>query len=953
MKPKKSIGADKSAATVKAEHTSADSKGATPRRRINVEKAQNLLLIWLDKNIDENSVDCQNTITQLRCIVNTINTFTDADECVDFLTDIYLESVCMIISGALCQDVVPLIHHVAQLHTIFIFCENKTEHEQWAKDWTKVKGVFTEISPICEALKQAAQQCEQNATSISIIATSDDNSKKNLDQLDPSFMYTQIIKEILLTIGFEPKHFTEYIDYCREVFHGNRRELKNVEKLQGKYRDETPIWWYTYECFLYPMLNRSLRLVDVAVIIKMGFFIGDLHRQIDQLHKEQFGDQSTNKTFTVYRGQGMSQTEFEKMSKNKGGLISFNNFLSTSKDRKISLRFASRAVSNPDLVGILFVMMIDPSKSTTPFASITDVSYYKGKEDEVLFAMNTVVRINDIIPMGESHRLFQVELTLTSDNDKDLRVLTDYIREETFPHFEGWLRLGLVLLKMGESDKAEEVYKILLEKTSKESEKAFICQLIGLANNNLGKYKEAITLYEKSLEISEKTLPPNYPNLAMSYNNISLVYYNMGDYSKALSYYEKALEIEQQSLPPNHPDLAIFYHNIGGVYRTMGEYSKALSHYEKALEIRQESLPPNHPYLATSYNNIGGVYYNMGEYSKALSSYEKALEIQQQSLLPNHPDLAAPYIGIGVVYYDMGEYSKALSAHEKALEIRQQLLPSNHPDLAASYNNSDNVYYDMGEYSKALLSYEKALEIKRQSFPSNHPDLAAPYDNIGNVYSKMGEYSKALSSHEKAHEIRQQLLPSNHPDLAMSYNNIGNVYYKTGEYSKALSSHEKALEIRQQSLPPNHPDLADSYNNIGGVYDNIGEYTKALSYYEKALEIRQQSLPSNHLDLVKSYNNIGGVYRNMGEYSKALSFLEKELEIQQQSLSPNDPDLTASYNNIGAMYFNMGEYSKAHLFYERAVDSGQQSLPSNHPLLQMCRRNLYTTKMILSMFYQE
>ena len=45
-----------------------------------------------------------------------------------------------------------------------------------------------------------------------------DASSKTLDRLDPSFMYTQILKEILLTIKFEEKHIQEFIDYCREQF---------------------------------------------------------------------------------------------------------------------------------------------------------------------------------------------------------------------------------------------------------------------------------------------------------------------------------------------------------------------------------------------------------------------------------------------------------------------------------------------------------------------------------------------------------------------------------------------------------------------------------------------------------------------------------------------------------------------------------------------------------------
>jgi tetratricopeptide (TPR) repeat protein len=618
---------------------SAHSKRTGRRGRINMRMVQNVLLIWLDNNIDNNSDDCHNTIIQLRGAVNTIKTFTDGEECIQFLEEMHNDKACMIISGALGQPIVPRVHNMSQVDSIFIFCGNKKHHEQWTKEWPKIKGVFTEITSICEALKKAAQQCEQDAIPMSFMATGDDVSQKNLDQLDPSFMYTTIMKEILLVITFEQQHFMEFIRYCYEALADNEGELQNIKNFEEKYRDETPIWWYTYECFLYPMLNRALRLMDVDIIIKMGFFIGDLHRHIEELHKEQFGGHSGNESFTVYRGQGMSKADFEQLTKTKGGLMSFNNFLSTSKDREVALNFARCALPNPDMVGILFIMAIDPSKSTTPFASINGVSYFQKEEDEVLFAMHTVFRIGEIKPMGENPRLFRVELTLTSDKNPDLRLLTDRIREETFPNAEGWSRLGFVLLKMGQPGKAQQVYEILLEQATEESAKARIYNQLGYIKDDLGEYQEAIIFYEKDLEISQKLLPSNHPDLAASYNNIGAVYFNMGDYSKALSSYENALEIHQQSLSPDHPDLGGSYNNMAMVYDSMGDYSKALSSYEKSLDIRQQSLPPNHPDLGGSYNNIGAVYENMSNYSKARSFYERAIAISQHSLPSNHPDI--------------------------------------------------------------------------------------------------------------------------------------------------------------------------------------------------------------------------------------------------------------------------------------------------------------------------
>ena len=156
---------------------------------MNIQMVQNVLLIWLDNNIDENSADYRNTMQQLRHAVNSINTYTDGEKVAwNFWRQMVEEKICMIISGSLGQRIVPHVHDMSQVDSIFIFCSIKECHEVWAKEWPKIKGVFTEIGPICEALTKAAQQCEQDSMAISFVATSGDISKKNLDQL-PRIIY--------------------------------------------------------------------------------------------------------------------------------------------------------------------------------------------------------------------------------------------------------------------------------------------------------------------------------------------------------------------------------------------------------------------------------------------------------------------------------------------------------------------------------------------------------------------------------------------------------------------------------------------------------------------------------------------------------------------------------------------------------------------------------------------
>jgi len=74
--------------------------------------------------------------------------------------------------------------HMEENTFMIVSCGNKARHEQWSK----AKGVFTDIISICEALKQVVQECDQNLVSTNFMKSSNEAFNENLDQLDQSFM---------------------------------------------------------------------------------------------------------------------------------------------------------------------------------------------------------------------------------------------------------------------------------------------------------------------------------------------------------------------------------------------------------------------------------------------------------------------------------------------------------------------------------------------------------------------------------------------------------------------------------------------------------------------------------------------------------------------------------------------------------------------------------------------
>ncbi|CAF4208334.1 unnamed protein product, partial [Adineta steineri] len=649
---------------------------------------------------------------------------TQSDQCIKFLNKLKDEESFVIISGSLGQHLVPKIHGESKFDGIYIFCDDVSYHQQWTKDWNKIKGVHSNIKDICDALKPSIKQVNQDSIPISFVTTN-----KAVEH------YQEQAIEILAV-------------YCCNLYTGNINELNVIDEFKSDYDPKHAIWWYTRECFIYQMLNRALRTLDADIIVRIGFFIHDLHQQIDQLYKQQLPNYR-GKTFIVYRGQGLLKSHFDKLRETEGGLMSFNNFLSTSMNKDVSLDFAERGSTKADMVGILFIMTIVPRNSSTPFASIKEVSYYE-VEDEILFSMYTVFRIGAVKQMDNNDQLYEVELQLIADDDRQLHRITECISMQMITGTV-WQRLGYLLIKTSHFDKAEELYKAVLQQ------------------------------------------PLNESNKAIYYHDLGYVKTMQGDYEQALKYYEQEFQIKGIALPEIYSSLVTFCNFHGALFNVLGEYTKALPFYEKTLETKEKTLHVDHPDLAISYNDIGLIYNEIGQYTEALSYYEKALGIWEKTLSADHPSLAILYNNIGFVYNELGEYTKALGFYEKALGIREKTLPADHPDLATSYNNIGGVYDGMREYSKALIYHEKALRICEKYLPANHSLLATFYNNLGRLYYNTKEYSTALSFYEKTREIFERILPANHPDLVTSYNKIGSLYYTMKEYSKALLYFERVL----------------------------------------------------------------------------------------------------------------------------------------------------------------
>jgi len=99
---------------------------------------ETFLLYWLDAEVN---ISDHNKIVQkqLNSIVNHLEIFDDLSQCQQTIESLSKQDrLILIVSGRLGRQIVPQIHHLRQLLSIYVYCTDKLLNEEWSKQFRKV-----------------------------------------------------------------------------------------------------------------------------------------------------------------------------------------------------------------------------------------------------------------------------------------------------------------------------------------------------------------------------------------------------------------------------------------------------------------------------------------------------------------------------------------------------------------------------------------------------------------------------------------------------------------------------------------------------------------------------------------------------------------------------------------------------------------------------------------------
>ena len=527
-----------------------------------------------------------------------------------------------------------------------------------------------------------SNQCsnEMDATSLTVFSTT--NIKNGSELTDNPFIHAQLLKELLLSVKFdEQTSRKEFIHFFKEnAALSDSTELIGHGKFEREYTKHSAIWWYTVPGFIHETLNDALRTQDVINLLRSGFFIQKLHRQLEHMS---VNSDSMSGTFVLHCGQGLSYEDYAKLKKiTNGEFVSFNTFLSVNTDRELAMRSAQRAIRDGFETSVLFSITIEASTTASiPFACVDDLSYFENLENQYMFSINTIFRIQEVQKLAGKGGVLHVKLQPISTRDKSIRQLMEPTRKE-IKGSTSMFQLAKLMILMNQNLTAEIIYKRLLDETTLDDliDIEFIHYQLASIQEKVNNISGALTLYERTLEMSTSHRPANDSFVLTILMRIANILGKQKQYDTAFEKYQEALRLDLQASEPNYRRRSKLYNDIGTLLASQERYAESLEYHTQSVALDLEHSPNDHINIAISYNNIASNYKEMKDYELALTFFQKALIHHQQMSPIQMATIYQDHFFIALMLKELGRLDEALAHTSEAAKIIVQMYSDDDPN---------------------------------------------------------------------------------------------------------------------------------------------------------------------------------------------------------------------------------------------------------------------------------
>jgi len=282
-------------------------------------------------------------------------------------------------------------------------------------------------------------------------------------------------------------------------------------------------------------------------------------------------------------------------------------------------------------------------------------------------------------------------------------------------------------------------------------------------------------------------------------DNLAMANDYMGEFDKAESLYKEALATYQKVFPDGHINTAYCLSNLGYYYDYISEYKTALAYFVRSKELIDELYGNQHIEYIYALNNIGRAYIALGDYDLAIPVLKQAQNIHKNLIGEFGEDYSALLSNLALAYSETANHALAIPYLKKSAQLTKEAKGEQSVDYAYSLSNLGLAYQQVDEDQAALEAIEDAKHIYINTLGRMNLEYATIINNLALLHQKMDHFEQAEKYFLEAQGITKQHLSPQHSRQVTALNNLVGLYEEMGKAQQSWQLLRTAIQKASNS----------------------------------------------------------------------------------------------------------------------------------------------------------
>ncbi|MEZ6234730.1 MAG: serine/threonine-protein kinase [Phycisphaerales bacterium] len=175
--------------------------------------------------------------------------------------------------------------------------------------------------------------------------------------------------------------------------------------------------------------------------------------------------------------------------------------------------------------------------------------------------------------------------------------------------------------------------------TDQSDDACLLRNTMAMIANEQGEADRALTLYEESLEISERLRGPDHPTTLTTRANVASQYGSMQRYEDAVRVLAECVDDMRRVYGPEHSETITTLSNYGTNLLLIGRVDEVGPIYEEAERLATSHLGDDHFITQYTRNNLARLDMETGEFARAAERYAGVTAFFESRYGPADPDV--------------------------------------------------------------------------------------------------------------------------------------------------------------------------------------------------------------------------------------------------------------------------------------------------------------------------